>query len=345
MRFHSANIVRIHWARSGTSMPASRSTAIDEPELVVERADPVVAVHQHQHLARVAELGELLGRPVHVADHRLGAHDHLAVELEHHAQDAVGRGVLRADVEDHLLGRESTVGTTSTSRPPPRIMLGDLGALEGGALAGVGHRRTSCHGSRVPRPSGRRSRVADARDRLRDHDRTRAARFPRSTRCCAPSPAQRAAATVGRPLLKRQLAGVLAELRAQADAAERKSADRPSTTSSWPGRSARASRIATGLTPVINATGVILHTNLGRAPLPERAARAAARAARGYTDLEVDRDSRARGAGARARAEAMLHRPHGRRGRARREQLRRGACCSPSPPSPRASRCSSRAAS
>ena len=67
----------------------------------------------------------------------------------------------------------------------------------------------------------------------------------------------------------------------------------------------RASHIATGLTPVINATGVILHTNLGRAPLPERAVLAAARAARGYSDLEVDRDSGKRGKRS-SRAEAML---------------------------------------
>ena len=123
MRFHSANIVRIHCARSGTSMPARRSTAIDEPELVVERADPVVTVHQHQRLARVAVLGELLGRAMHVADHRLGARDDLAVELEHHAQHAVRRRVLRPDVEDHLLGRHRPESTISMSRPPPRIML------------------------------------------------------------------------------------------------------------------------------------------------------------------------------------------------------------------------------
>jgi L-seryl-tRNA(Ser) seleniumtransferase len=42
------------------------------------------------------------------------------------------------------------------------------------------------------------------------------------------------------------------------------------------------------LRPVINATGVILHTNLGRAPLAEAAARAAYEAARGALNLELD---------------------------------------------------------
>lgn len=41
------------------------------------------------------------------------------------------------------------------------------------------------------------------------------------------------------------------------------------------------------LTPVINATGVIIHTNLGRAPLSEGAIRAVTRAA-GYADIEMD---------------------------------------------------------
>ena len=58
--------------------------------------------------------------------------------------------------------------------------------------------------------------------------------------------------------------------------------------------------IAASLTPVINATGVLVHTNLGRAPL-SAAARDAVRAAAGYTDVEFDlasgRRSR-RGAGA-----------------------------------------------
>jgi L-seryl-tRNA(Ser) seleniumtransferase len=42
------------------------------------------------------------------------------------------------------------------------------------------------------------------------------------------------------------------------------------------------------LRPVINATGIILHTNLGRAPIAEEAARAAHMAARGYLNLEMD---------------------------------------------------------
>ena len=46
---------------------------------------------------------------------------------------------------------------------------------------------------------------------------------------------------------------------------------------------------------VINATGVILHTNLGRAPLSDAATEAAAEAARGYTDLEMDMASGKRG--------------------------------------------------
>jgi L-seryl-tRNA(Ser) seleniumtransferase len=42
------------------------------------------------------------------------------------------------------------------------------------------------------------------------------------------------------------------------------------------------------LAPVINATGVVLHTNLGRAPLAPAAIDAITRAARGYSALEYD---------------------------------------------------------
>ena len=46
---------------------------------------------------------------------------------------------------------------------------------------------------------------------------------------------------------------------------------------------------------VINATGVIVHTNLGRAPLSQSAIDAMTQAARGYTDLEMDLSTGRRG--------------------------------------------------
>jgi L-seryl-tRNA(Ser) seleniumtransferase len=42
------------------------------------------------------------------------------------------------------------------------------------------------------------------------------------------------------------------------------------------------------LQAVINATGIVLHTNLGRSPMAAEAARAAAEAAQGYLNLEMD---------------------------------------------------------
>src|SRR6202521_2695324 len=50
-----------------------------------------------------------------------------------------------------------------------------------------------------------------------------------------------------------------------------------------------------GLKRVINATGVILHTNLGRAPLSDAARRAVAKEAAGYCSLEYDLASGERG--------------------------------------------------
>jgi L-seryl-tRNA(Ser) seleniumtransferase len=49
------------------------------------------------------------------------------------------------------------------------------------------------------------------------------------------------------------------------------------------------------LQPVINASGVIIHTNLGRAPLSEDAQRAMLLAAEGYSNLEYDLEAGQRG--------------------------------------------------
>src|SRR5688572_9923098 len=59
------------------------------------------------------------------------------------------------------------------------------------------------------------------------------------------------------------------------------------------------------LRPVINATGVILHTNLGRSPLSRDAARAVVETALGYSTLEYDLKKGKRGSRL-VHAEALL---------------------------------------
>ena len=65
-----------------------------------------------------------------------------------------------------------------------------------------------------------------------------------------------------------------------------------------------AGRSASTLREVINATGIVLHTNLGRAPLAPAAAAAAARVAGGYSNLEYDLDGGRRGQPPRPRRAA-----------------------------------------
>ncbi len=50
-----------------------------------------------------------------------------------------------------------------------------------------------------------------------------------------------------------------------------------------------------GLRPVLNLTGVVIHTNLGRAPLSQAAVREVTQVARSYSNLEYDLEAGARG--------------------------------------------------
>lgn len=66
----------------------------------------------------------------------------------------------------------------------------------------------------------------------------------------------------------------------------------------WIERQATAdldARVRPSLRPVINATGVIIHTNLGRAPLAAEAIAHIGRVAAGYTNLEYDLEAGKRG--------------------------------------------------
>jgi L-seryl-tRNA(Ser) seleniumtransferase len=112
---------------------------------------------------------------------------------------------------------------------------------------------------------------------------------------------RRAAADFGRPVIRWAVREVLAAARTDADRGVP-----PAEDDVLLARAAGlAARTSYGLTRVINATGVVLHTGLGRAPLPLPAARAAARAGHGYADLEVDRETGRRGKRT-ARAERLL---------------------------------------
>ena len=90
---------------------------------------------------------------------------------------------------------------------------------------------------------------------------------------------------------------VAGAVRAVVDAARRDPSRAPESDAEWTRAVERAveSRRRPSLRPVINATGVVLHTNLGRAPLAASARAAVAAIAEGFSNLEYDLDRGARG--------------------------------------------------
>jgi L-seryl-tRNA(Ser) seleniumtransferase len=107
---------------------------------------------------------------------------------------------------------------------------------------------------------------------------------PRTDQVLADPRLVTAAAKLGRPLVKRAVATALEQCRAaEIDAAQVV----PAALEALPA-------YPTSLRPVINATGIVVHTNLGRAPLSD-AARDALRVAAGATDVELDLISGRRG--------------------------------------------------
>ncbi|MFJ4845711.1 MULTISPECIES: L-seryl-tRNA(Sec) selenium transferase [unclassified Streptomyces] len=120
-------------------------------------------------------------------------------------------------------------------------------------------------------------------------------RLPRTDALLADPRLVSAAERLGRGLVKDVVARVQERARAGevpvADVAEHAVAALPAT--------------AAGLRPVLNATGVLLHTNLGRAPL-SAAAREAVMAAAGTTDVELDLTTGGRSRRGRSALEALL---------------------------------------
>ncbi len=101
-----------------------------------------------------------------------------------------------------------------------------------------------------------------------------------------------------RPLLDRAPRGVVVDaIRRAIDAARSSPSSAPADDAGWAEAVASVVNATTrpSLRRVLNGTGVVLHTNLGRAPLPAVAIDAIARVASGFSNLEYDIDAGARG--------------------------------------------------
>lgn len=118
-------------------------------------------------------------------------------------------------------------------------------------------------------------------------------------------PARRALPSVSSLLARPEISGMLPPWQREtlttavraAIAAVREGARSPGASDDWP--VAVAAELAAlrrpSLRPVLNATGIVLHTNLGRAPLPAVAITAMQAVASGFSTLEYDVDTGDRG--------------------------------------------------
>jgi L-seryl-tRNA(Ser) seleniumtransferase len=101
-----------------------------------------------------------------------------------------------------------------------------------------------------------------------------------------------------RPLLEHAPRPVVVDaIRAAIDAARSSPASTPGSDAEWARVVSSRVQLTTrpSLRRVINATGVVLHTNLGRAPLARAAIDAIERVASGFSNLEYDIEAGARG--------------------------------------------------
>jgi L-seryl-tRNA(Ser) seleniumtransferase len=101
-----------------------------------------------------------------------------------------------------------------------------------------------------------------------------------------------------RHLLARAPRRLVTEAARDAVSAARRAPDQaPRDDAAWAAAigAALAERERRSLRPVLNATGVVLHTNLGRAPLADAALDAIEMTARGYSNLEYDLEHGTRG--------------------------------------------------
>ncbi len=100
-------------------------------------------------------------------------------------------------------------------------------------------------------------------------------------------------ASFPRPIVVQAIRDIIAGAREKILAGEDHDISAPALSLSISARIQKNSSFS--LLPVINATGIVLHTNLGRAVLSERAVKNVIDASRGYSNLEYDLDAGKRG--------------------------------------------------
>ncbi|MEO5762080.1 MAG: L-seryl-tRNA(Sec) selenium transferase, partial [Vicinamibacteria bacterium] len=120
-------------------------------------------------------------------------------------------------------------------------------------------------------------------------------RIPQISRLLDRPAVKAAAEQRGRALVERVMQTEVADLRALATHSDTAAFDRAleSIESRIVARADQASALS--LRRVINATGVVVHTNLGRAPLSPQIAAHVAEIAASYTNLEFDLEAGSRG--------------------------------------------------
>ncbi len=125
----------------------------------------------------------------------------------------------------------------------------------------------------------------------RPNESARLRSLPGMTRLLAARPVRSLAARHGASLVRDLLREALDELRQEirSNGLEGAALHRAVSVRAITARVSRAAeRLLGGPRAVVNATGVVIHTNLGRSVLSDAAARRVAEAARGYVDLEYD---------------------------------------------------------
>ena len=141
----------------------------------------------------------------------------------------------------------------------------------------------------MTRPAGRSGAKDSGRQPLRSLPQVHAVMEREDVRLAAARHGRRLVAA----LLRERLAALRGEIRSGAlhDAALEGAI---AGLADWIEHAAGA-RTSSSIRPVVNATGVVLHTNLGRAVLPEAATRRMAEVARSCTTLEYDLERGSRG--------------------------------------------------